>query len=355
VQRIMQLRPYDKFIASCKSEKTKGEYTAALRRFMEQYDIVKHSDILKLSVREVEEMLIDYTLFMKKGNLSRGYLVQQISGIKRFFFMNNVVLNWDLITQYRGEFKRKQKDEAYSHEQIEKILEICDIRNRVVVLIFASTGIRIGALPELKLKSLCKIGNLYQFAIYEGYDEEYITFCTPECAKAIDNYLAFRERQGEHLNEESYLIRQEFDISDLEQVKNGCKPVTVSTIRNVILRCLINAGIREIKHNTDKSHRKKIAGMHGFRKFLSSQLVNANLNTEKRWLIEGHALKGNDSSYVKATSKDLHDEYIKAIDVLTIDPANRLRKKVEKLEVERNQFEQLAAEIREIKKVINSD
>jgi integrase len=160
----MQLAPmksYDKFIESCKSDKTKREYTAALERFMKRYEINDYGDMLHLSVIKLEEMLIDYTLFMKKGDLSRGYLAQQMSGIKRFFFMNRVVLNWDLIIQYRGEFKRKQKDEAYDHDQIGKILEICDIRTRAIILMFASTGIRIGALPELKLKSLKKIGDLY--------------------------------------------------------------------------------------------------------------------------------------------------------------------------------------------------
>ena len=140
--------------------------------------------------------------------------------------MNDLVLNWNKIIEYKGEFKRRQKDEAYSREQIETILQICDIRSRAVVLIFASTGIRIGALPELKLKSLMKIRDLYQFTIYEGYDQEYTTFCTPECAVAIDNYLSFRERQGEKFDGESYLIRQEFDINDLEQIRRKSKPVS---------------------------------------------------------------------------------------------------------------------------------
>lgn len=352
--QLAQMNPYNKFIESCRSEVTKREYTAALRRFMEHYEIANYSDILKLSVKEAEEMLIDYTLFMKKNDVSRGYLLQQMSGIKRFFFMNGVVLNWNLIIQYRGEFKRKQKDEAYSHEQIEKILQICDIRSRVVVLLFSSTGIRIGALPELKLKSLKKIGDLYQFIIYEGYDEEYTTFCTPECAAAIDSYLAFRERQGEKLGDESYLIRQEFDITDLEQVKNECKPVSSSTIRNVVWRSLIKTGIREVTHTKDKGHRKKISELHGFRKFFSTQLVNAGLNTEKRWLLEGHALKANDRSYVKPTLQELHDEYIKAINLLTINPENRLKRKVEKLEIEKSSYEDLAAEIAEIRRAIKS-
>lgn len=36
---------------------------------------------------------------------------------------------------------------------------------------------------------------------------------------------------------------------------------------------------------------------------------------------------------------------MKAVDNLTINPENRLKRKVEKLEVEKNQFDRLAAQI----------
>jgi hypothetical protein len=119
-----------------------------------------------------------------------------------------------------------------------------------------------------------------------------------------------------------------------------------------VWRNLIKSGIREVKHTIDKSHRKKISELHGFRKFFSTQLVNAGLNTEKRWLIEGHALKANDRSYVKPTLQELHDEYIKAIDKLTIDPANRLRKKVELLTIEKSKVDLALSQIEEMKKRI---
>ena len=37
--QIAVMSPYDKFIHSCKSEVTKKEYTAALKRFMIHYEI----------------------------------------------------------------------------------------------------------------------------------------------------------------------------------------------------------------------------------------------------------------------------------------------------------------------------
>jgi hypothetical protein len=56
---------------------------------------------------------------------------------------------------------------------------------------------------------------LYKITVYENEDAEYITSCTHECARALDSYLEYRQRHGEHpLKEDSPLIREEFDISD---------------------------------------------------------------------------------------------------------------------------------------------
>lgn len=42
--------------------------------------------------------------------------------------------------------------------------------------------------------------------------EKYFTFCTPECAIEIDNYLDFRKRRGEKITGDSYLIVKKFSI-----------------------------------------------------------------------------------------------------------------------------------------------
>jgi hypothetical protein len=67
----------------------------------------------------------------------------------------------------------------------------------------------------------------------------------------------------------------------------------------------------------------------------------------------GHSLKNLEHVYTRLTEDEIYQEYEKAIDYLTIDPANRLRKKVEKLEIEKNQFDTLAAEIEALKMKIN--
>jgi hypothetical protein len=62
----------------------------------------------------------------------------------------------------------------------------------------------------------------------------YHTFCTPECRKAINNYLDFIKRCGEHITEKSPLLRIEFDKNDIFQVANKISPLSISTIKNAL-------------------------------------------------------------------------------------------------------------------------
>jgi hypothetical protein len=73
---------------------------------------------------------------------------------------------------------------------------------------------------------------------------------------------------------------------------------------------------------------------------------------EYRILLEGHELEGNDPNYARVTEEELFLEYMKAVDLLTINPENRLKRKVEKLEIEKSSYEDLAAEIAEIRRAI---
>ena len=200
---------------------------------------------------------------------------------------------------------------------------------------------------------------IYKITVYEGFNEEYVTFCTPECSKAIDQYLDMRKRYGEKLNPNSFLIREQFDVRDPFTISK-CRGVRSNTLTKKLIDLAERAGIREKEVLTETEIkkraeiRKEVPIAHGFRKFFSSQLVDAadQVKPELRWLLEGHNLKGNDSHYVRTTDKSLLEEYEKAIDNLTIDPANRLQKKVHKLEIEKSQLEKIAQDVALLKRRI---
>ena len=92
---------------------------------------------------------------------------------------------------------------------------------------------------------------------------------------------------------------------------------------------------------------KDVQRLHGFRKFFTKQLVDSKVGPEIREMLLGHNI-GLAGTYYKPTEEDIQSEYEKAIDALTIDPANRLRKKVERLEVEASQLQRLQAAVQRL-------
>ncbi|MDW3644361.1 MAG: hypothetical protein QN819_05955, partial [Nitrososphaeraceae archaeon] len=66
------------------------------------------------------------------------------------------MLNVKKIKRYIPPKKRVNRDRAYTHEEIHSLLDICDERMRAVILLLASSGMRIGAVPLLKIRNLEK-------------------------------------------------------------------------------------------------------------------------------------------------------------------------------------------------------
>jgi hypothetical protein len=73
------------------------------------------------------------------------------------------------------------KDRAYTREEIAKMLEKAGKRERLVILLMCSSGMRVGALPFLKIRNLERLNkfSLYKLTIYENEDDEYITHSAP--------------------------------------------------------------------------------------------------------------------------------------------------------------------------------
>ena len=258
------------------------------------------------------------------------------------------------------------KDKAYTTEQIQEALQNADQRMRCIILLLASTGCRIGALPSLTLGNLTKLQDygLYKITFYEGTNNEYYTFTTRECKQTgIDSYLLYRQRCGEKLSfsqnlnrwepEDTPLIRQSFDMNDSFQAARQVKPLALESLRWNISTHLIKCGLRQAEHPTEhkKRVRKSIALANGFRKHVISTFVEAGLNHEIRELLVDHAI-GLDASYFRPSEKQVLEEYLKAEPYLTIDPSMRLQQEVQMLRVEKSSWEAMRKELDDIKELL---
>jgi integrase len=326
---------YTNFIESIKAEATKKQYKFCLEKYIQAIGGT-NSLLRQNETKLIEAQIINYVVNLKKQRYSGSYISCHLAAIFHFYTMNDIILNKKKISMFIGTKVKKYKDKGYTWQQIATVLDYCDLRTKLIVLIFASSGIRLSALPPLELRHIHKIkikddiNHVYRFTIYEGTSEEYVALCTPECARILDSYLSYRERSGEKLNPNGPLIREQFDKHDIFKIRNP-KHLSTSTLGQILDTKLRQAGVREITHTTEMSerskNRKEVPRAHGFRKFFDTALVNACIHPTFKKLLMGHSVQ-LDSEISQAK---LLEEYYKAVNALTISEENSLKTKVEEL------------------------
>jgi integrase len=334
---------FSNFYDSLKTAKTQTNYLNCIQQYMRFLKTDSYASLLDGNISEnIKSWILD-----RRGKVSSGAIDVHIYALQHFYEMNDVDnISWKKLKRFKGEETPTHEDRGYSHTEIQTVLSVADVRLKPIILLLSSGGMRIGALPSLKLKHLTKKDNCYKIDVYAGTREHYYTFCSPECRSYIEQYLEFRTRYGEHLNPESPLFRKSFDIEIPEKVRTNVTPLSLSAMEKDISKYLERVGLRTVNHEVGGfKNRKEVKLAHGFRKFFATQCLNSKLMGEYRILLEGHELEGNDPNYARVTEDELFSEYETAIDNLTIDPANRLRKKVEVLTLEKSKLDNLAAAV----------
>lgn len=311
--------------------------------------------------KKIEQSIIDFIILLKK-NKNYSAIHNYFFAITGFYKINDIVLNVNKISRFMPEKKKSNKDEAYKHEQILQLLNFADERMKVVILLLSSTGMRIGAIPGLRLRNLEKVEiensdyPIYKITVYENDKEEHFTYCTPECAAAIDNYLAMRKRYGEKLFPGSYLIREQFDIRDpfaISKCQKTLSHTLASKLNDIAIRSAVRKkqtlDLEEIKKHLGSKYRKEVAICHGFRKFFTTELINKKINPEIREMLLGHTI-GLAGVYYKPSDGDFLEEYERVIDNLTIDPTKRQERTIEILKIEKSRIDMLEAKIQKLER-----
>jgi hypothetical protein len=94
-------------------------------------------------------------------------------------------------------------------------------------------------------------------------------------------------------------------------------------------------GIRE-KLKPDKK-RHEFKSTHGFRKYFETKCQNAKMNHNNIKLLMDHSL-GESQNYHRPTEDELMEDYLLAIDLLTVNEENKLKKKILELTEKQDQI-----------------
>jgi integrase len=234
---------FTQFINSLRSAETSRIYIEWLHDFL-KYLNLSCDQILQLEPKELQEKIIGYIVDMRDNrNLSPNSIRSRSSALQTFLDINDYTgINWIKIRRFKGEFYTVVEDRPYTREEVRTLVDNArSLRDRAIILLLSSSGLRIGGLIRLQLKNIKKIEkySIYQIEVYKKSREQYITFCTPETRAAIEEYLEWRKRLGEKLTPESPLFRLEFETKF--GARAPAKPVRRTSVYNAIkkLRFLV--------------------------------------------------------------------------------------------------------------------
>jgi integrase len=340
---LQQSNAYMQFVNSLRSRETRLHYTNWLSDFL-KYLNISCDKVLELEAKQLQQKIINYIINLKDNRgLSPSSIRSHISAVQTFLVINDFEgINWIKVKKFMGEFYKVAVDRPYTREEIKRLIDAAhSLRDKAIILLLSSSGLRVGGLVTLLLKHLIPIDkyNIYQIEVYKKSREAYTTFCTPETRAAIDSYLDWRKRLGEKLTQESPLFRAEFDTRFAARAPG--KQIDRGLVFTILKILRFETGIVEVQHLTESVKRGKprsqVMTLHGFRKYFATSLDTEGVNPVYVELLLGHNI-GLKTVYSKPTPTQLLEGngnkvlgFIHGIDVLTINEENRLKLKVKKL------------------------
>ena len=338
---------YDNFTNFIQSKETLRGYTRDIKQFLltikdkdfeaylgyapksrnvsdlaEAYVDLAHKNIhvAKLAVMTYLE---DLTKKVERGELNPNSVPNKIKPIRALLAANDVDISWERIRklyplQIRGE------DRAYAKNEIREMLEHCTtLVDRVIILVFISSGIRLEAWDHLCWKDLIffttdsKNFKGASLRVCGGDIETYWSFITPEACEAIQRYKeSWRKKFFKDPRPDDPLLASvQYDIPHRLHHKG---------IKARVEKIVTAIGMRDKEKK--KNGRFEVALDHGFRKFFNTSLRLANVNYLDKEDMMGHTPR-LEKHCERYTEEDFErfPQYQKAIPYLTISNEERLK------------------------------
>ena len=250
--------------------------------------------------------LDDYIGYLQHMGYSPGHVLNIVKAIKALFRENSCTLK----PRHTPKKRTVTKDRAPRPEEIARLVDVADLRGKVIVTMMVLGGFREGTLCKLRYRhvkedlerNIVPLHIHVEAEITKGRYCDYDTFIGKEAVDYLKAYLQMR-RTGElpnkispeQINDESPLIRDEH--------KKEVKPITEGQCYNILKRYLTQAGLRGTKVKGRYTMRP-----HTFRKYFKTQLTALRVPSDYIEYMMGHTI----STYQDVESKGvefLRDTY----------------------------------------------
>ncbi|MGB6463485.1 MAG: site-specific integrase [Nitrosotalea sp.] len=339
----------------CKSDATKRMYQYHFDRFLRYCKkgepLITADGLLTLKNVVLQTWIEDY-VYGLRNKISPNSYSGVVASLQLFFSMNDIVLNWDKIHRLIPSSVAKSGKEAWTNNDIKKMLDsTTSLRNKAIIHLLASTGCRIGAISELRIKHLSNMAEgCMAVLLYADSKEEYYSYITPEAVSSLNAYLDQRKKNGEYFDEDSFVFREEYKLGIQKP-----KMLKYDAVSYTLYRI-----VRKIERKKGRGGRYNVQMAHGLRKRFASILkTNKDIPYSVGERLLGHQIY-LDPSYFVASKESLFNFWKRVISDLTIDDSERERlrrieveQKVTELETEKDaKLAKLESENKEMKESI---
>jgi hypothetical protein len=326
------------YLYAMKSPVTRDKYQKRLGKFFE---------FIRLEGRTVEEKSKVFVEMARKDNsnwtfsnilkfvqfqnsrvvrkeISGATVRNYVKSIKLFCDMADLPVAWKKITRGLPRGRRYADDRIPTIEELTKLLEYPDRRLKAIVYTMASSGIRLGAWDYLRWGDIHPIeidGKIVaaKIIVYaREEDDEYFSFISLEAFNELQNWMKYRESSGELINDNSWLMRDLWDtrVPQGRGLVTRPKKLASSGIKRLMERAIWAQHLRKKLEPGKKRH--PYQACHSLRKWFKTRCEMSGMkpiNVEK---LLNHST-GISDSYYRITPSELLEDYLKAVDLLTIN------------------------------------
>jgi len=241
---------------------------------------------------------------LDRSGLSSHSINGYVNRMRQYFAYNDVVLDKSVFRVKVGLPRVVGPDDrAPTVEEIRQMLAWGKLRTKVLILVLASSGMRLGEAIRLKVKDIdfnsrpVKVRLSPKVASKTG--EPRTVYISDEAAEYLRRYLSHRISNGE-----AWVFPSEADEN---------RHMSEDRAWRTIIECVEKAGLGKEKETT--IHGRRRIHPHSFRKFFFSKVVGIIGETA------AHAMMGHGSylkTYYKRTEEERARDYLKCIPHLTI-------------------------------------
>jgi integrase len=154
---ILQGESIELFRAAIKSPATRDPYERRLIHFLNIMMLAPDDFVAaaKKNSASIEKQIISFISKQnsraERGEITTATVGNCLKAVRLLLEMNDVSLNWKKIRRVLPRARRYALDRIPTIEEIREIVEAADIREKALTLVFVSSGIREGAIEQLKV------------------------------------------------------------------------------------------------------------------------------------------------------------------------------------------------------------